>query len=425
MNNKLNTERGQAIVLIALALIGLIAFAGLAIDGGMVYSDRRHAQNASDAGSLAGGGAAALNLENQNVVYTNFTCGSAAVNTAIAQAVNSARNMMLANEYAPADITVTTECQDSDPTYFQEKYIDIQTQIITDTQTALIHVVYDDVVQNLVNATTRVKPRTSLAFGHAVVGLNPGDGSCDAEVEGVKIGGTGEITISGGGIWSQSCLAVIGDCNVEVDGGGIGYGDGQHGSCDEIDPAPQHQNDTLPADSFSVPTPDCSKDGAVSITQIKMTNGDSEIDLNASYPGANLICITSPDNAIQISNGTLSGTDITLYLPNSGDIRITGGVINLSAAGEDPDPDPGLPGVLIYVPHESVIKINGTNDSHYMGLIYAPESGIEIEGSGDIGPTMNTQIIGYNVSLLGNATIEINYNESWNYEKPSQLDLQE
>ena len=43
---------GQAIVLIALALVAMVAFAGLAIDGGMVYSDRRHAQNAADAGSV-------------------------------------------------------------------------------------------------------------------------------------------------------------------------------------------------------------------------------------------------------------------------------------------------------------------------------------------------------------------------------------
>jgi hypothetical protein len=47
-------EHGQAAVLLALALVGLIAFAALAIDGGNAYLMRRNSQNASDAGAFAG-----------------------------------------------------------------------------------------------------------------------------------------------------------------------------------------------------------------------------------------------------------------------------------------------------------------------------------------------------------------------------------
>lgn len=47
-------ERGQAIVIIALALIGLVAFAGLVFDGGTAYAERRRMQNSSEAGALAG-----------------------------------------------------------------------------------------------------------------------------------------------------------------------------------------------------------------------------------------------------------------------------------------------------------------------------------------------------------------------------------
>src|SRR6185436_4073542 len=45
-------ERGQALVVIAIAAIALFAFAALAIDGSMVFSDRRHAQNAADTAAL-------------------------------------------------------------------------------------------------------------------------------------------------------------------------------------------------------------------------------------------------------------------------------------------------------------------------------------------------------------------------------------
>src|SRR5215211_2531051 len=47
-------ERGQALIVIALAAVGLFAITGLAIDGSAKYSDRRHAQNAADNAALAG-----------------------------------------------------------------------------------------------------------------------------------------------------------------------------------------------------------------------------------------------------------------------------------------------------------------------------------------------------------------------------------
>jgi Flp pilus assembly protein TadG len=47
------TERGQALILITFALIGLIALTGLTVDGGMAYSDRRSAQNAADSAAFA------------------------------------------------------------------------------------------------------------------------------------------------------------------------------------------------------------------------------------------------------------------------------------------------------------------------------------------------------------------------------------
>src|SRR5690606_19715435 len=48
------SERGQALIIITLAAIGLFAFAALAIDGSMAFSEKRHAQNAADASALAG-----------------------------------------------------------------------------------------------------------------------------------------------------------------------------------------------------------------------------------------------------------------------------------------------------------------------------------------------------------------------------------
>jgi hypothetical protein len=55
MVSKLNrNERGQNLLIFAVLMIILIALAGLVIDGGYSLSKRREAQNAADAGALAG-----------------------------------------------------------------------------------------------------------------------------------------------------------------------------------------------------------------------------------------------------------------------------------------------------------------------------------------------------------------------------------
>lgn len=59
-------ERGQAIVIMAFALIALLAFAALAIDGGNAYVERRRSQNGADAGALAGARQIWINVSNLN-----------------------------------------------------------------------------------------------------------------------------------------------------------------------------------------------------------------------------------------------------------------------------------------------------------------------------------------------------------------------
>lgn len=58
MKNKVATivraEQGQSLIIIAAVIVGLISLMGLAIDGGNLFMQRRRAQSASDAASLAG-----------------------------------------------------------------------------------------------------------------------------------------------------------------------------------------------------------------------------------------------------------------------------------------------------------------------------------------------------------------------------------
>ncbi len=54
MKENTKHEEGQSLILIALLLVALIAFAGLLLDGGRVYAARRQSQNAADAAAFVG-----------------------------------------------------------------------------------------------------------------------------------------------------------------------------------------------------------------------------------------------------------------------------------------------------------------------------------------------------------------------------------
>jgi Tfp pilus assembly protein PilX len=47
-------ERGVTLIFLSLVLVGLLAIAGIVVDGGLAMADRRQAQNAADAAALAG-----------------------------------------------------------------------------------------------------------------------------------------------------------------------------------------------------------------------------------------------------------------------------------------------------------------------------------------------------------------------------------
>ena len=48
------SEQGQSMIIIALVFVGLVVLAGLAVDGGNLFVQRRQAQAAADASTLAG-----------------------------------------------------------------------------------------------------------------------------------------------------------------------------------------------------------------------------------------------------------------------------------------------------------------------------------------------------------------------------------
>jgi hypothetical protein len=247
----------------------------------------------------------------------------------------------------------------------------------------------------------------SLAFGHAVVGLNTAD--CPGN-NGVAFGGSGETDINGGGIWSNGCLSGNGNSfDADIFNGDVNYAGGFHGN-NNFDPDPAQVPYTLPPSSFEIPMPNCNHPDAHRVNNLPDT----------LTPG--LWCVNAGNN-VNLNNGELNGTEVTIVVLD-GNLSINGGVtVNLSRPLQDPDPSPAVGGLLFYVPNGN-ITINGGSDQHYEGLIYAPNNDCSITGNSDLGTLeMNTQIVCFNVEISGNTTINITFDAGQEYQKPTSIEL--
>ena len=108
------SERGQMLVIVALALTTLVAMAGLVIDGGMALANRRQVQNAADSAALAGTRVLGLDLKWRAVNTGNPSPPAApfanvdqevcdAINDALTYNTNSAQSISAIDCYAGSD----------------------------------------------------------------------------------------------------------------------------------------------------------------------------------------------------------------------------------------------------------------------------------------------------------------------------------
>lgn len=434
-NKQQRSESGQVMVFLAICFVVLIGFSALAIDGGMLYSDRRHAQNAADAASLAGGSGAAYFMRVNNVNYNAFICGTTGASQTGDAAELAAINNAVLNDYIlDSDISdnhgVNVTCEITDRGSYEDKHLDVVTKITRETASNFAHLIYDGPLRNQVEAVVRIYPPAPLAFGKAIVALN--DAGCSGNQYGVIFSGSSNTTVTGGGVWSNGCLTGNGTSfTVNVNNGGVAYAGSSTGTLTNIHPAPQHIPAALPDYSTDVNEPNCSglpsrtvpKSGDATLQpgvydEIKWTGGALTFS-----PG--LYCISS-SKGISITGGSISGDGVTIFLQNGG-LSISGNVtpVDLRAPLESPDPSPAIPGVLIQLAHGNTetISVTGNSTSFYLGTVYAPDGDLYFSGSSGTNPTFNTQLIGNNVEVSGGAIIDINFNDDENFEKPPYMDL--
>ena len=293
------SEGGQALVLIVLAIVALLGFTALAVDGSMVYSDRRHAQNAADASALGGGAVAALEIEKAapDLNYVNWPCTASnytsltlpselttVASEAKAAAANSANEngFVFVTSESPSTVQANNHgvflacgvdtVSQGGSVIFRDKFLEVHSLITKQTATSFVHFVFGGPLINSVNATARLRPRQNLAFGFAIVALNPD--ACSGNSNGGIFRGSSIITVDGGGVFVNNCLDQDGNgpgFEVNINGGGVAYcthPNNDDFSAFNVTPVTTLGAETagecvqMPASLYQIDEPDCSDPAA-------------------------------------------------------------------------------------------------------------------------------------------------------------------
>jgi len=419
MRTKSPSERGQAMVLIVLSILGLIAITGLAVDGGMAYADRRQAQNAADAAVLA---AALASIRGEN--YQSAAVASAGqngYNNDGGQSEVQVHNPPASGPYA------------GDPQYFQV--------ILSSHQRAYFGpVIGIRELTNTVEAVARAKPAEwgQIMDGFAVISLAPFS-DCKSN-KAFWVHGEATLNVQGGGVWINSnhhtcaflqqgsgSLAFNDDSPFIIVGGasiqkpqlikrqvdGLGYMQKAEGGSMPFLPTVGAAPVPYPP-PFVLPKPGCgAKMAEVSENGSSMTPGnwDEEFPpkgVTTLYSG--IYCL---NNGITVNGGeTLEGMGVVLYVEH-GSVRFNGNAtINLGAPGGGP-----FQGLLLYLPmkNDSLVVLNGNADSTFRGTILAPASLIRITGN-DSTYGFHSQIIGLTIELTGDSNLVVKYFDGQNYD---------
>lgn len=439
---KSNKESGQIIILLAVSLLVLLGVAALAVDGGMLYTERRFAQNAADASSLAGASSVANEMVKNDVFDSNFSCSMFA-STQITKSTSSYQGMTYeeigleetitrasTNNFILQEVANVSEnngviilCNDEAP---NGKYLDFYVTITTETPTSFLHLISSNFLFSTVQAVTRLYPMHDLGYGNAIVALNT---ECSNPQDGLTFSGTNEINITGGGIWSNNCIRMNGPANdqspLEINLIDAIEGDDYIPAANLLDPegvniingilTPPDENIWEPEDALDLLEEaneikeelekECDFDGEFDEIIVDETDKNIKEIQPGTYESLSItdskdiLTFTNPDNVapiycfangITINGGTVTGDPVTIY-NKSGDISISATAeVTLIA----PFADPGevfsiINGILIFMDplSDDAVELAGDGTSYFAGTIFNLNGDVKISGNPSVGPT--------------------------------------
>jgi len=434
-NFKTRLETGQAIILIALSIVALVAITGLAVDGGIVYSSRRQAQNAADSAAMAGSLARIQAIEGGTPYTTPMR--NAALARAASNGYDNNGSSNTVEVFNPPSSGFYSDC--GNPAFDCTQYV--QVIITSHINTFFAPVVGITVMDNQVQAVALSKgPTLEPPFdGNALVSLKPTSHSCGGDF---ILGGSGVVEVVGGGIFVNSdndpCAFKQDGCNVTLDATGSGVssvgGLNLNLNCLEniigtnitgADPVPFPPEETvaMPA-ACSGPAGQSTNDKNTNTSTLTPGLYSKGLLFDAKYTKVNLqpgvYCVKD----IKVTTQSITGHNVFFYILPGGGFSFQGGITTLTASNSG-----DYEGLLIYVASNfsgapQACTINGNAADLFTGTIYAPYCNITINGNSNPSGFMS-QVIGYEVKLNGSTLLRFVYDpdDGWKVLVPPKLGI--
>ena len=410
-------ERGQMLMMAAILTIVLVGFAGLAVDAGFMFAQRRQAQSGADLAALA---AARILFQGG----TESSAVAAAMEYAAANGFNDESDDTITVNIPPA-----AGQYEGSPNYVE---------VVVDEEPATFF------IQAIIPDVLRVRARGVAGFElfpepYALVVLDTND--CQAYSQ----EGSASIAIAGGGIMVNSDCALnafnktgsgstYAEGAIDVAGGSSVSGSGA------VSPEPRTVSwtvadplSTLPPPPLGEPAAGSPGTAAAPVTWTYSSGGNITLSPGTYYGGFASSCVCTitllPGTYVMAGGGftksggaNFTGDGVTIYVTTNptnptGDgapkpFSLSGsGVLDLSP------PTSGIyQGITLWQDEaiSSAVLMRGSNDL-VSGIIYTPGAALDISGDSELG---TVQLVVKTFRLSGNAPLNVTYGEFRVFEAP-------
>ena len=449
-------EKGQVLIVIAITALALFAFTALAIDGSIVFSDRRHSQNASDTAVLAAA-LAKVQKESKGMNVDWHQVGKDRAKDNGYDDTHPETVVQLAQCDTPISIDGNTyHCQGLDPSEDAKQYIHIVIKSVV--HLSLAQLLGWDTIVNYTDAVSRatIPEPTNWYDGYGIAALR--EGCWSGKDKPFSINGSSTSAVQGAGVLVNAVCP--GDDSFIVNGGKTTLStttgvcapgtDSLGKQANQVNPGLNPGCSTVDPENYQMPAEPQCRNSNGSIRYGTITEGPKDVwtaipgTYSSTFPdikgGQGTVLVTKGvyclENGIKINaqmtfttdldnNGHEPASEGALFYLSGGDVSINGGAsIDIHAISQTTSStfSPYWINLLLYVPESNScnpggITLSGNSGSTFTGTILASKCTVELAGStkgagGTI--TLDSQIIADTVKITGNSEIVIVYNESNN-----------
>lgn len=459
---KRRSEQGQVLVLVVVALVVLLGFVALAIDGGMIYSDRRNAQNVADSAALAGAQRAVVVYSDHDLLYSQSVC-----NTPSGQWVTSTNGWPAPDWLKPDFNAILQKARDRATingmnldlgldnqngvafrcgTENGDRYMDVRVIVTATTRTSFLHFVYGGPVVNTVEAIARARPTVPSMIGLGLYALDP---NCAFNGIDMRGGGHEDVNVSlenGASSFSRSCSQGNGTTQMTADTGTNRclYSTGHPNWCDSHDDSfdPRLEPVTTDPYNFDFTFPNCNDPSVApprtindADTTIEPGMYDNDNHLKTVHSALKLnpglycikgnIKVNSAGGSLtsQAGNGYPEGVTV-IFLDGTFDASGNGQVHLKAPLPVGPHAPHAFPGVILAMAptndHNRTLDLTGNSGSGFQGTVYVPDGEVWIGGTSS---SVAAQIIARNIRTHGTSDTTITWNGDLVASDPPSISL--